>query len=80
MQAKKIKLVITGEDVDGKIYKRTVEGNTEMAPEDVRESLKMLSGKGLLKTFCAVIEVCQLPPLSAEALEEGACKSEKHRS
>lgn len=57
MQGKKMKLVITGEDVDGKIYKRTVEGNTEMAPEDVRGSLKMLSDKGLLKTFCAAMEV-----------------------
>lgn len=57
MQGKKMKLVIIGEDVDGKIYKRTVEGNTEMPPEDVRESLKMLSDKGLLKTFCAAMEV-----------------------
>lgn len=45
MQAKKMKLVITGKDVNGKIYKRTMEGNTEMPPEDVRESLKMLSDK-----------------------------------
>lgn len=57
MQAKKMKLVITGKDVNGKIYKRTMEGNTEMPPENVRESLKMLSDKGLLKTFCAAMEV-----------------------